>query len=285
MKPRRPTGPRVALLPLAAALVLSSVPVLSTTALLSLTAACSRSRPQPGSGSERAPASEGDGLAPGEPGEADPPSRSTLTDPRYSPYQHNPVSWRFVNTRVENGGERSDVRVAMTTTPERVVLEGLGLLFKLVLEIQFPTPDGTSFESDFRSHVALLTPEGLYLSEPNLHMGDLRPAAAALAAELLREEPSWPLPGSLGCTHRVRDVSLPFGAVRGVETHCPALSSPFGRADVRTLWAHRVGFVYREVRPLEGDLAGLVLYDVLASGDLTELAPEAGSAGVEPLGP
>jgi hypothetical protein len=265
---------------------LSAMLALSCAACLSVTSACTRSRPE-GTPAVGAGADELGGVASGEdvPRELAAPSRATLTDRRYSPFHHNPVSWRFVNTRVLSGGQRSDVRLAMTTTPERVVLDGIGLLFKLVLEIQLPGPDGVTAESDYRSHVALLTPEGLYMSEANILQDELAPAAAELAAELLRDEPTWPLPGSLACTHRLRDVALPLGPVRGVETHCPSVRSPYGRAEVRTLWVDRVGFVYREVRPREGDAAGDVYYDILAGGDLAELAlqPEGGRG--EALGP
>jgi hypothetical protein len=223
------------------------------------------------------------------------PSVESLTDPARSPYVHNPVTWQYRVVRYAEGEATSDVLLAMTTTAERQVVDGLGLAFKLVVDIAGPGPISRSLGVEvphlYQSRVALLTPSGLYLSGPNPPGGEEAPSLHALARDLVRLGPSWPLPGTLGCQSDGADFELPIGRVHGLRTVCRELDTYLGVADVTTVWSAGVGFIYREIHLAEGastsDLLGSysVQRDFLVGGDVSELVAPATGDDVEVLAP
>jgi hypothetical protein len=124
-----------------------------------------------------------------------PPTVAELTDPAASPYHHNPVTWQYLTVRSVGGTTMSDVHIAITTTAERAVVTELGLLLKLVIDIQGPGPystaQGEEVAQEYQSRLGLLTPSGLFLSLPNPVVGVLEGNEQALAEALL-DTPAWP---------------------------------------------------------------------------------------------
>lgn len=218
-----------------------------------------------------------------------PPTVDQLIDPARSPYHHNPVSWRYLTTHSGADELISDAWVAMTTTAQRTTVDGVGLLFKLVVEHQGAGPNsaerGEVVETRFESFFALLTPSGLFLSHTSSPEETFEGREEELTQTLLARSPDWPLPGTPGCESESRAVELPFGQTQALVTSCAELTFNGGLAQVTTMWIDRVGFAYRQVIPLDEAAAGTVASQVLIEGDLLELAPPAIGSDIEHVTP
>lgn len=218
-----------------------------------------------------------------------PPTVEQLVDRSQSPYHHNPVGWRYLTARSVNEVPVWDAWVSMTTTVQRTTVEGVGLLFKLVVENQGAGPNTTQrgeiVEQGFQSVFALLTPSGLFVGPPTTNPEEtFEGREEELIQTLLSTAPSWPLPGTAGCQFESRDVQLPFAQTRALVTSCPQLRLSEGVAQVTTAWIDRVGFAYREVISLDETGEQFVETDVLVDGDLLELAPASTGNNVLHLG-
>ncbi|MBN1946395.1 MAG: hypothetical protein JW797_12015 [Bradymonadales bacterium] len=201
-----------------------------------------------------------------------PVSLQALTSRSRCPYLSNPVTWRYLEVLYDGGERVRDTRLAHTTTWFREQIEGLGTVFRVVEEIQHTgshSPSrGEGAGQRYRSRWVLLTPEGLRISAPNAPYADFEEAVKDLQTRV----PDWPLPGLAGCRWEEGRFQLPWGRTEGIRTHCPQLATEDGRACVTSVWVDRVGFVYREIAPLEPSGERMVLRDFLLEGDMVELA-------------
>jgi len=197
--------------------------------------------------------------------------------PDRDPFHLNPVTWRYYSVESEGDEIISDVFIAMTTTRERQRLEQLGLMFKLVVELQGAGPESSSrgnvFDGGYVSIVGLMTSSGLFTTRPGETETNLETDADEIAELSTSGEAAWPLGNGDGCRQEEANVRLSFGTTRGVVTRCNDHSSHVGRADVTTVWVDQVGFAYRRADPVNDMLDPEVYTDYLVAGDLLELAP------------
>ena len=182
-----------------------------------------------------------------------------------------------------------DFWVTLTTTDERAVFDGVGVVFVLVGELRGPGPIGERLGHEeiqgYQSRFAFLSPRGLWLSLPNPEPTADRLDLADVPALFDGTSPTWPLPDETGCSHESGDFVLPIGRVRGLKTTCLASPTDYGLATVTTIWVDRVGFAFREITPTGPTASGEMYRDYLVGGDLIELAPPALGADVTVLLP
>lgn len=202
------------------------------------------------------------------------PTLDSLTASATSPYANNPVSWRYLVVEYENDTPTRDFLVRLTTTTEREVVPDVGLALRLVGEVEGPggisRGAGVEITSLYQGRLALLTPGGLTLTAGNPIIDGRSPEVGEAQALLGSLIPTWPLPGTAGCTGQSGDFELPIGLVHGFLTGCHDIQTDVGAADVTTIWVDSVGFVYRETRALQEGAP--TMRDFLLSGDVAELA-------------
>jgi len=197
-----------------------------------------------------------------------PSEKTGLFELESSPYAYHPLAWRYRSERYVDRSLEASIEIVMTTTRNREMIEGHGLAFMFVVMV----------DQSYQSRVALLSENGLTISEPNAMVPgatDWRRATTSDAPDLIgAEAPTWPLPAVEGCDGEWGDYALPFGSVRGLMTTCRDYAAHIGRAQVRTLWVPGVGFAFREIITVRGGVSE-VYRDVLESADVAGLAQPA----------
>jgi len=215
--------------------------------------------------------------------QAEAPSFDVVTSSATSPYANNPVSWRYLVVEYENEVATRDFLVRMTTTTEREVIPQVGLALRLVGEVEGPggisAAAGHDITSLYQSRLALLTPGGLTLTAGNPIVDGRSPELGEAQLLLGELAPTWPLPGTAGCTGQSGDFELPIGRVHGFFTGCQNIQTDVGIANVTTIWVDSVGFVYRETTALQDGAP--TMRDFLLSSDVAELAEPSHSVSPE----